>query len=185
MEFDGFNQQQQQMQQQPRTQQQVSRFSQVLTAIQEEMKKHEDPEKVELEDDDFVLPLKVSKDLVRNQRDYNKTHKQKLQKMMNKHRTLLSKMKDQYTILQKGWFREKQYAKRNLAYDRYVKERADRPKTEQKQNKNKNKTNRAKKNKSQITKKASKDKEEASVGILTREMANSQELVNSQEINLS
>ena len=109
MEFDGFNQQQQQMQQQPRTQQQVSRFSQVLTAIQEEMKKHEDPEKVELEDDDFVLPLKVSKDLVRNQRDYNRTHKQKLQKMVNKHRTLLSKMKDQYTILQKGWFREKQY----------------------------------------------------------------------------
>jgi hypothetical protein len=42
MEFDGFNQQQQQMQQQPRTQQQVSRFSQVLTAIQEEMKKQFD-----------------------------------------------------------------------------------------------------------------------------------------------
>ncbi len=100
--------------------QQPDQFIKFLDSVQISMqKKYATPQKNLIVDDLFVVPIKCTSKLVDQQKDVNRRLLKELQTSMNQHRRAIAKMKKQYISLQKGWFKEKQLTKRNVAYERY------------------------------------------------------------------
>ena len=115
--------QQQQLQQQQLQQQQLQQQHQQsddinsnFRKINSQLLKCKKPKKIPVIDENFVIPLKASKELVQNMEVSSKKNSQKYETMLMKIESAMIKLQAQHKKMGHCWFREKTIKKRYKAY---------------------------------------------------------------------